>query len=140
MVSTAGTAAPKTKAKMKSAASGEGQKAKSRSAKAGLTFPVSRVNRHLRDSGATKRVGAGAPIYLSAVLEYVAAELLDVSGKTTVANKRKRITPVDVMRSIRSDPELNRVLGGASVFVGDRIKGVSAAVTYKPKPQAEEGA
>ena len=121
-------------------ASGAPKKAPgSRSAKAGLTFPVSRVNRHLRDSGAMKRVGAGAPVYLAAILEYITAEVLELSGNTTVSNKRKRITPQDVMRSIRADPELHRVLGGAVVFTGDRVKDVTAAVTVpKEKPAPVE--
>jgi hypothetical protein len=42
---------------------------KSRSAKAGLQFPVGRIHRFLR--GSAKRIGAGASVYLAAVLEYL---------------------------------------------------------------------
>ena len=43
--------------------------ASSRSAKAGLQFPVGRVHRHLRQGRYAPRVGAGAPVYMAAVLE-----------------------------------------------------------------------
>lgn len=104
---------------------------KSRSEKAGLTMPVSKLNRHLRESGRSKRVGAGAPVYLAAVLEYAAAEMLELAGAEL--GKRKRITPADLMKAIRNDEELNRLLGGCAVFTSDRVKNVSQAVTFKPK-------
>lgn len=57
--------------------SGNGAKRKpvSRSAKAGLQFPVGRIGRYLKVGRYAKRVGRGAPVYLAAVLEYLAAEV-----------------------------------------------------------------
>ena len=43
----------------------------SRSKKAGLKFPVGRVARYLKVGNYADRLSAGAPIYLSAVLEYL---------------------------------------------------------------------
>ena len=51
-----------------------------RSAKAGLLFPVGRAERHLRAVTDAPRVGVGAPVYLAGVLEYLAAELVEISG------------------------------------------------------------
>ena len=45
-----------------------GKKATSRSAKAGLQFPVGRVARYLKAGKYATRVGAGAPVYLAAVM------------------------------------------------------------------------
>jgi hypothetical protein len=53
----------------------KGTKAVSRSSKAGLQFPVGRVARYLKTGKYAERVGGGAPVYLSAVLEYLAAEV-----------------------------------------------------------------
>jgi len=44
-------------------------KGKSRSLRAGLQFPVSRVHRHLRIGNYSERVAGGSPVYLAAVLE-----------------------------------------------------------------------
>ena len=51
-------------------------KSKSRSTRAGLQFPVGRIHRLLRKGNYAERVGAGAPVYLAAVMEYLAAEVL----------------------------------------------------------------
>ena len=56
-------------------------KAKSRSSRAGLQFPVGRIHRLLRKGNYAERVGAGAPVYLAAVLEYLAAEVLELARK-----------------------------------------------------------
>jgi len=54
---------------------GERKKAVRQSVKAGLQFPVGRVARYLKKGRYAQRVGVGAPIYLAAVLEYLAAEV-----------------------------------------------------------------
>lgn len=56
---------------------GERKKKKvSKSVKACLQFPVARVARYLKKGRYAKRIGIGAPIYLAAVLEYLAAEVI----------------------------------------------------------------
>jgi histone H2A len=44
-------------------------KGKSRSNRAGLQFPVSRIHRHLRTGSYSERIAGGSPVYLAAVLE-----------------------------------------------------------------------
>uniref|UniRef100_A0A803Q0I0 Histone H2A n=1 Tax=Cannabis sativa TaxID=3483 RepID=A0A803Q0I0_CANSA len=56
--------------------SGPKKKSVSRSVKAGLQFPVGRIGRYLKKGRYSKRVGSGAPVYLAAVLEYLAAEVI----------------------------------------------------------------
>ena len=68
-------------------------KAKSRSVRAGLQFPVGRVHRMLRKGNYAERVGAGAPVYLAAVLEYLSAEVLELAGNAARDNKKTRIPP-----------------------------------------------
>ncbi|GFP79558.1 probable histone h2a.3 [Phtheirospermum japonicum] len=48
----------------------------SRSSKAGLEFPVGHIARFLKASKYAEHVGAGAPVYLAAIFEYLAAEVL----------------------------------------------------------------
>ncbi|KAG8035121.1 hypothetical protein G9C98_001611 [Cotesia typhae] len=68
-------------------------KSKSRSSRAGLQFPVGRIHRLLRKGNYAERVGAGAPVYLSAVLEYLAAEVLELAGNAARDNKKSRYAP-----------------------------------------------
>ena len=56
-----------------------GAKAKTRSSRAGLQFPVGRIHRFIRKGNYAERVGAGAPVYLAAVLEYLTAEILELA-------------------------------------------------------------
>lgn len=66
----------------------------SHSARAGLQFPVGRIKRYLKRSAQNKvRVGSKSAIYLTAVLEYLTAEVLELAGNAAKDLKVKRITP-----------------------------------------------
>ncbi|THH05889.1 hypothetical protein EW145_g4469 [Phellinidium pouzarii] len=98
-------------------AGGEG-KSQSRSAKAGLQFPVGRIHRLLKRGNYAQRVGAGAPVYLAAVLEYLAAEILELAGNAARDNKKQRIVPRHLQLAIRNDEELNKLLGSVVISQG----------------------
>ncbi|XP_064075663.1 histone H2B-like [Vanessa tameamea] len=91
-------------------------KAKSRSNRAGLQFPVGRIHRLLRKGNYAERVGAGAPVYLAAVMEYLAAEAMSImnsfvndiferiaaeASRLAHYNKRSTITSREVQTSVR---------------------------------------
>ena len=88
----------------------ERSKAKSRSSRAGLQFPVGRIHRLLRKGNYAERVGAGAPVYLAAVMEYLAAEVLELAGNAARDNKKTRKTMMTetgpVFSQIQSMPTL----------------------------------
>ena len=71
-----------------------GKKSVSRSAKAGLQFPVGRVARYLKKGKYAERVGAGAPVYLAAVLEYLCAEVLELAATLLAITRRPGSSPV----------------------------------------------
>merc|ERR1739841_66728 len=85
---------------------GKGAKAKgsskSRSARANLQFPVGRIHRHLKKGQFAKRIGAGAPVYLVAVLEYLVAEILELAGNAARDYKMKRIKERHLTLAIRN--------------------------------------
>ena len=93
-------------------------KAVSKSSRAGLQFPVGRVGRLLRHAHYTERVGAGAPVYLAAVLEYLAAEVLELAGNAAKDNKKTRIVPRHIQLAIRNDEELNKLLSSTTIASG----------------------
>ncbi|KAI6184803.1 Histone H2A [Aphelenchoides bicaudatus] len=91
---------------------------KSRSTRAGLQFPVGRLHRLLRKGRYAQRIGSGAPVYLAAVLEYLAAEVLELAGNAARDNKKSRITPRHLLLAIRNDEELAKMLNGVTIAQG----------------------
>ncbi|XP_038217787.1 histone H2A, sperm-like [Zerene cesonia] len=87
----------------------------SRSSKAGLAFPVGRIHKMLRKGNYAPRVGSGAPVYLAGVLEYLAAEILELSLEVAKNNNKTRIIPRHIMVAIKTDDELNRMLSGVTI-------------------------
>ncbi|KAI9184205.1 histone H2A [Blastocladiella emersonii ATCC 22665] len=98
---------------------------KSRSSKAGLQFPVGRLHRLLRKSHYAARIGAGAPVYLAAVLEYLAAEILELAGNAARDNKKSRIIPRHLQLAIRNDEELNKLLASVTIAQGGVIPSIA---------------
>ena len=86
--------------------------------KAGLQFPVGRIARFLKSGRHSERVGAGAPVYLAAVLEYLAAEVLELAGNAAKDNKKTRIIPRHIQLAVRNDEELNRLLKDTTIASG----------------------
>ncbi|KAJ3309775.1 Histone H2AX [Boothiomyces sp. JEL0838] len=109
--------------------------ARSRSSRAGLQFPVGRVHRLLRKGNYAQRVGAGAPVYLAAVLEYLAAEILELAGNAARDNKKSRIIPRHLQLAIRNDEELNKLLGSVTIAQG----GVLPNIHSQLLPQKGKG-
>ncbi|XP_066528794.1 histone H2AX-like [Hoplias malabaricus] len=111
-------------------------KAKTRSSRAGLQFPVGRVHRLLRKGNYAERVGAGAPVYLAAVLEYLTAEILELAGNAARDNKKTRIIPRHLQLAVRNDEELNKLLGGVTIAQGGVLPNIQAVLLPKKTEKA----
>ncbi len=117
-----------------------GKKAVSRSAKAGLQFPVGRVARYLKKGKYAERVGAGAPVYLAAVLEYLCAEVLELAGNAARDNKKSRIVPRHVQLAIRNDEELSKLLGSVTIASGGVLPNIHSVLLPKKSAKKESEA
>lgn len=136
-------------------------KSVSRSQKAGLQFPVGRIARFLKAGKYAERVGAGAPVYLSAVLEYLAAEVcetllitsqffffffeylllffildfwfqvLELAGNAARDNKKNRIVPRHIQLAVRNDEELSKLLGTVTIANGGVLPNIHQTLLPK---------
>ena len=113
-------------------------KSVSRSAKAGLQFPVGRLARFLRKARVAPRIGAGAPVYVGAVLEYLTAEILELAGNAAKDNKKSRIVPRHIQLAVRNDEELNKLMGGVTIAAGGVLPNVHAVLMPKKSAKAEK--
>jgi histone H2A len=113
------------------------KKAVSKSAKAGLQFPVGRVARFLKKGKYAERVGAGAPVYLAAVLEYLAAEVLELAGNAARDNKKTRIVPRHIQLAVRNDEELSKLLGSVTIAAGGVLPNIHSVLLPKKTAKKE---
>ena len=100
-------------------------------------FSVGKIAKFCKNGRFAERIGAGAPIYLAAVLEYLTGEIIELAEQQLKAEaklgktKKMRITPRHIMLAIRSDPELAQLFSDAA-FCG---AGVMATAAHKPANQ-----
>mmetsp|Transcript_15042 Transcript_15042/g.34150 ORF Transcript_15042/g.34150 Transcript_15042/m.34150 type:complete len:221 (+) Transcript_15042:76-738(+) len=111
----------------------------SRSARAGVQFPVGRVHRFLKQyTTHNMRVGGTAGVYVAAVMEYLSAEVLELAGNVAKDLKTKRITPRHLQLAIRGDEELDALIK-ATIAGGGVVPHIDKSLlTKKGKKKATD--
>ena len=114
---------------------GKGKSSTSRpvakSARAGLQFPVGRCARFLKTGKYASRIGAGAPVYLAAVLEYLAAEVLELAGNAAKDSTKSRVVPRHIQLAIRNDEELAKLMKDVTIASGGVLPHIHMSLLNK---------
>ncbi|XP_058831060.1 histone H2A, sperm-like [Topomyia yanbarensis] len=106
-------------------------KNRTKSSRAGLTFPVGRIATALKKGSYADRIGVGASIYMAAALEYLAAEILELSGNAAKDNKKSRIVPRHIQLAVRNDDELSVLLKEVTISEGGVLPNIQAILLPK---------
>lgn len=111
----------------------EGEKQISRAVRAGLIFPISRVETDMmRLSQATKRKASGAAVYLAAVLEYVLSEILRQSLEIARLEKLVRIKVRHTALGVNSHADLVQLFSDVIFEGGVEVTSIPEAMKNKP--------
>ena len=114
---------------------GEGKvakkKAKSRSSRAGLQFPVGRIHRMLKKGRYAEQVSGGAAVYLASVLEYLVAEIAELAGNAAKDHKKHRIVPRHLLLAIKNDEELSQLFRGVTISDGGVLPSINPVLLPK---------
>ncbi|XP_077200416.1 histone H2A-like [Paroedura picta] len=114
-------------------------KQKTKSNRAGLQFPVGRIHRFLRRGQYAQRIGVGAAVYLSAVLEYLIAEILELAGNAASENKKQRIGPRHLQLAVRTDDELSQLFVGVTIAEGGVLPNILPQLLHRKTELPKEG-
>jgi len=95
----------------------EHEGAKTKEEMSGITFEIGLVHKILKNK-LRYNVSATASVYMTAALEYICAEVLELSGNCARDLKVPRITPRHIGLSIRGDEDLDKLFPGIVASAG----------------------
>jgi len=116
----------------------EPKKAKSTAAKAGLLISTMRIEQRLRAKNRGRRVGKATSVFFAGVVQKILEDVDGLAVAEARARNQKRVTPVDVQRVVRADPDLNHTFAGFA-FGGQAQpmpKAAKFVTVTKPAPGA----
>ncbi|XP_056164730.1 histone H2AX-like [Syzygium oleosum] len=90
-------------------------------ARVGQGSPVGRVTWFFKAGKNGERAGSRVPVYLSAVLEYLVSEVLEVAGNAARDNKKNRIVSRHIQLAVRNDEELSKHLDSVTISNGGAL-------------------
>jgi histone H2A len=85
----------------------------------------------LRKENYAERVGAGSPVYLVAVLENLAAEVLELAGNAAHDNSKTSVITRHLQLATRKNEELRKVLSGVTIAQGGALPNIQSVLLPK---------
>ena len=90
----------------------------SKAKRAHIEFSVSKMAKRLRNYSHARRLSSCAPVFLTAVLEYLTAEIIELAGNIAHDRRKRRISPQMINMAIRGDKELDKLLSDVTIAKG----------------------
>ncbi|CAF3020844.1 unnamed protein product [Rotaria socialis] len=115
----------------------KGGERKSKSARAGVLFSVPRFHRYIKKSSPKSRVTMAAAVYTAAVIEYLTAEVLELSGNAAKDHKKQRINARHVFLAVSIDEELKKLLNGVTIPQGGVLPHINSFL-FKSKSGSDD--
>ena len=116
--------------------SSDGKKHSSKE-KAGVSFSPSRLLKYLKRNlcKAISQISPRSLAYLAGVMDYLMAEVMDLSIAAARDNKKKRISARSIVLAVKYDAELNKVFNGY-MFNGGEIPHIEPAFLPKRRKRS----
>ena len=92
----------------------------------------------MRKMKVAPRIGKGAPVYLAAVLEYLTAEMMELSANAAREDRVSRIKPRHLLLAVRNDTEIDTLFKHTTIAGGGVIPNIHRALI--PKKKSAKGA
>ena len=113
-----------------------------RSEKAGLVLPVTRIEKIFMDNlEKPKRKTDTLAVYLVGSIENVVLELYTAAGREVSQDKKHRLTPLYITRAIHNNPSLADLyrdcilMNDTSIFLSQKTKKKKKKISKQPQPQ-----
>ncbi|XP_060706682.1 histone H2A.J-like [Hemiscyllium ocellatum] len=78
-----------------------------------------------------ERVAAVTPVYLTVVLEYLMAEILELASNAAQDNKKTRIISRHLQLAVCNDDGLNKLLRRVTIAQGSVLHNIQAVLLHK---------
>lgn len=102
----------------------ENKKRTTVSEKAGLLFSIGPIRNELQSSFSGYRFSVSTFVYATAVVEYIAAEILELAGNSARDNKRVRIIPRHIFLAIKNDEEFEKFFRDVIIAGGGALPNI----------------
>jgi len=109
------------------------KKPQSKSTKAGLILPVHSILNQLKKALPKYKIQQNSAVLLTGVIEYLVAEILDLSGVAASELKKKRISPRSLLLAVENDNELQQLLNHVHISFGGVVPNIHPSLLKKAK-------
>jgi len=118
--------------KYNQSAQGDKNNRQTKTSRAGLQFSVARMKTYIRENCCSSRVSIQAAVFLTAVMEYLAAEIMELAGNVARKYKRVRINARHITLAVGNDEELDKLFVNYHGS-GGVVPGIHAVLKKKKK-------